>query len=173
MGRMVRRVALASTLSALGVVVAPFLWFPFLATKAYPGQHLINAISGVLLGPVWAAGVAFMVGIIRMSLNIGTIYSMPGGIPGALVVGLLAWLLRRAKKKPELAALGEPIGTVFVGATLAVYLFAPSLGHAGMFEALLPVYAAWAISSVPGCVMGFLVLEVLRRVGLDRESLGI
>ncbi len=163
--------ATASLLTALGVVAAPFLWFPVLTTKAYPGQHMVNAIAGVLLGPWWAALVALAVGLIRMSLGIGTVYSIPGGVPGALVVGLTAWLLRRRGARPELAALAEPLGTVLVGGTLALYLFAPAVGdvrmlarlEAGHLAALLGLWGGWALSSVPGSLIGFLALLALGR----------
>ncbi len=173
MRRSLRKVAIASLLAAVGVVIAPFVWFPFLATKAYPGQHMINAITGVLLGPLWAALVAVIVGVIRMSLGIGTIYSIPGGVPGALIVGIFAYLLEKVQLKRELAAFTEPIGTIFVGATIAVYIFAPWLGHERMIGALLPIYGAWALSCVPGAILGFLVLEGLRHAGITRESLRI
>ncbi len=172
MGR-IRRAALASLLVAVGVAIAPLLWFPFMATKAYPGQHMINAAAGVLLGPVWASLIAFAIGVIRMAMNIGTIYSLPGGIPGAFIVGISAWVFRRLGLKPELAALTEPIGTIFIGATIAVYVFAPSLGHKEMIGALFPVYLAWASSCVPGSILGFLILEGLRHVGITWENLRV
>jgi|Deesub1362B_J571_1020462.scaffolds.fasta_scaffold00003_172 energy coupling factor transporter S component ThiW len=45
-----KKIALASTLTALGIVIAPFIWFPFMGSRAYPGQHLINALAGGLVG---------------------------------------------------------------------------------------------------------------------------
>ncbi len=160
------RLSLAALLTATGVVVAPFLQFPFLAFKAYPGQHAINAIAGVLLGPWWAAAIAVAIGLIRMGLGVGTIYSMPGGIPGALVVGLAYQALRKVNfRRPEVAALLEPLGTVFIGGTLAVYVVAPLAGHESMVGALTAVWVTWAASSVPGSIIGFAVLEALRRAG--------
>jgi energy coupling factor transporter S component ThiW len=47
-----KKIALASLLSALGVVISP-LWFEWLGSKAFPGQHFINVLSGVMLGPLW------------------------------------------------------------------------------------------------------------------------
>ena len=161
------KLSLAALLTAMGVAVAPLLHFPLLAFKAYPGQHAVNAVAGVLLGPWWAAGIAVAVGVIRMGMGVGTIYSMPGGIPGALVVGLACSLLRRAGfKRPEVAALLEPLGTVLIGGTLAVYVVAPLAGHERMVGALAAVWAAWAASSIPGALLGFAVLSALRRVGV-------
>jgi len=166
----IKQVSLATMLIALGVVISPFLWFPILASKAFPGQHIVNAVAGVLLGPLWAAFIALCIGLIRMSLGIGTIFSMPGGIPGALVVGLFHWLLRRSRvRQLELAALTEPIGTIFIGGTLAVYLVAPLVARDML---LIPVWIGWSLSSVPGAVVGFLILEALRAAGFTRETFG-
>ena len=164
----IKQVSLAAMLIALGVVIAPILWFPVFGSKAFPGQHLVNAVAGVLLGPLWAIFIAFCIGIIRMSLGIGTIFSMPGGIPGGLIVGLFYWLLRRAGVgHPELAALTEPIGTVLIGATLSVYFVAPRMG---MEWALIPTWIGWSFSCIPGCIFGFVILEALRAAGFTRET---
>ncbi|HDI74247.1 MAG TPA: hypothetical protein ENF57_04515, partial [Candidatus Korarchaeota archaeon] len=63
-----------------------------------------------------------------------------------------------------------PIGTVMIGGTLSVYLFAPALGHGEMAIAILPIWGSWALSSVPGSVIGYLVLQGLRRVGISWET---
>ncbi len=165
-GRVVttKKVSLAAVLIALGVVVSPLIWFPILDSKAFPGQHIINALAGVLLGPVWAAFMAFCIGVIRMSMGVGTIFSMPGGIPGGVVVGLFYWFLKRnGFKQPDLAALTEPIGTVLIGGTLAVYLVAPYVGREMI---LIPVWIGWSLSSIPGSALGLVVLKALRMVGL-------
>jgi energy coupling factor transporter S component ThiW len=163
----IRQVSLAAVLTALGVAISPFIWFPILASKAYPGQHMINAVGGVLLGPVWASFIAICIGLIRMGLGIGTIFSMPGGIPGALIVGLFQWWLSRSRlAKVEWAALAEPLGTVFIGGTLAVYLVAPMVGRNMV---LFPVWIGWSISSIPGAILGFIILKSLSATGVTKN----
>ncbi len=61
------------------------------------------------------------------------------------------------------AALFEPVGTVLLGATLGAVLISPFLGAAG--GGLIALMAAFAISSVPGAVIGYVVLKALRRSG--------
>ena len=62
--------------------------------------HLpINAISGVLLGPFYAVLIATLIAVIRFSYGIGSIYAFPGGIPGAFIVGIFAYII--AYKKGE------------------------------------------------------------------------
>lgn len=164
----IKEVSLATVLIALGVIIAPLIHFPVFGSEAYPGQHMINAVAGVLLGPLWGAFMAICIGLIRMSLGIGTIFSMPGGIPGAVVVGLFAWLLRRTVGRyEELAALTEPIGTIFIGATLAVYFVAPLVGREMI---LIPVWIGWSISCIPGAIFGFVILEALRLAGFTSET---
>lgn len=174
-------ISLSAFLTSIAVIISPVLWFPAFTTKAYPGQHMINVISGVLLGPWWAALIALFTGIIRMMLGVGTIYSIPGGIPGAFLVGIGYEILRRTrfKEKVELAAFLEPIGTVLIGGTLALYIFAPSIGDVRMLQrleegpmfALIGLWSLWALSSVPGCIIGYIILLVLKKAGYTRETI--
>ncbi len=178
-----KKLALISIFSALAVAIAPFAYFIFLGTKAYPTQHAVNALLGVLVGPFWAATAAIIVGIIRNGLGIGSIYAFPGGIPGGLVVGAVYWLLKRLKlgKKTRLtSAVAEPIGTVLIGVTLSLYLIGPWLQTAEILELLseegvllayLAFGAGWAVSSVSGSILGFSVLLILNRMGINRETL--
>jgi len=147
----VKKIAIVSVFSALCVVVAPFSWFEFVGTKAYPGQHMVNALLGV--------------------------------IPGGIVVGAVYWLLKRFKLNEKIrlaSALAEPIGTVLIGATLSLYLVAPWIGtektldlvsKEGPLLAYLIFGAGWALSSVPGSILGFSILLILNRVGISRETL--
>ncbi|MEM2910263.1 MAG: energy coupling factor transporter S component ThiW [Nitrososphaerota archaeon] len=180
-----RKVALTATFSALGIVLAPFFWFPFLGTRAYPGQHLINSLAGVMLGPWWAALVAIIIGLIRNALGVGTVFAFPGGIPGAIVVGLIYMLTSRIKSRhlKYVAALFEPIGTVFIGGTISLLLVAPwaagylkpaqdllmRMQELGAFTALLTLWSGWAISSVIGSTIGFVILIALERFGVLSE----
>lgn len=177
----IKDIALATVLSALGVVIAPFFWFPFLGTQAYPGQHMINAVTGVLLGPLWAAVVATSIGIIRNVIGVGSPYAFPGGIPGGVIVGIVHWLLIRFKKTgrvPLLSALFEPVGTLCIGATVSLYLVAPWLGTQyllslfdnGFLTALLLLWSGWAISCIPGSILGFIILLTLRKAKITKKA---
>ncbi|MFX0067706.1 MAG: energy coupling factor transporter S component ThiW [Promethearchaeota archaeon] len=166
-----KQTALAASLIAAGIALAPIIWFPFLGAKAYPMQHMINAIGGVFLGPVWAAFIALVIGLVRNFLGIGTIYAMPGGIPGGIIVGLFYFLIVKSgrKKYGNLAALTEFIGTVFIGGTLSVYIVAPWIGDFQSVGALIPFWIVFAASSIPGSIIGFIILQVLKGGGIERE----
>ena len=170
-----KKVSLLAVFTALGVALAPFAWFQFITTKANPTQHLINSLTGVVLGPWWAAVAAVFIGVIRNMLGIGTLYAFPGGIPGGVVVGLAYLLTRKAHNRflKYSAALLEPIGTVLIGGTLSVFVVAPIIGDVRLVESLwsegvfrfLPVFwAGWAASSVPGSIAGYLLLIALDKM---------
>lgn len=168
-----KKLAVLTVFSALGVAVSLFLWFPFLGTKAYPTQHMINAILGVLLGPLWAAIAAILIGTIRIMLGVGSPYAYPGGIPGGVVVGGIYWLLnhfRVSRKKRLTSAFAEPIGTLLIGVPLSIFLFVPTTDK-GALRAFLILGAGWSLSCIPGSIMGFVVLLVLDKIGMNRETL--
>ena len=163
--QLIRRFALALSLTALGIAIAP-LHIPIPPTKAFPGQHFINVIAGVLLGPLWAMFIATLIGAIRISLGLGTIYAFPGGIPGGFLVGVAAYLLKRRGLDPTYAAFAEPLGTAVVGFLLALYIFAPLVGDVAKWQAALTIiWLGWLFSTGIGTVVGFAALRVLRAIG--------
>ncbi len=177
-----RKLTLFIVLSALGIVLSQFTSFAILGTLANPTQHMINAIMGVLLGPLWAAGSAIAIGGVRNMLGTGTLYAFPGGIPGGVIVGVFYWLFKSLKfseRKCLLAALTEPLGTIFIGAPLSLFLFAPVIGTSSLLNLLgkgplfaFSVFSAgWALSCIPGCIIGFVILLALYKIGISREKL--
>lgn len=179
----VKKLALVIVFSSLGVAMSPFAWFQFLGTKAYPTQHMVNAVLGVLVGPYWAVIAAVLTGTVRNVLGTGTLFAFPGGIPGGIVVGGIYWILKRfniIERKRLVAALSEPIGTVLIGAPIALFLLAPWLGSQtlldltakqGFLPAFLIFGSGWALSCVSGSIVGFLILLALSTVRIDRETL--
>jgi energy coupling factor transporter S component ThiW len=156
-----KRIALAAVLVAVTVVLSP-IHFPIGSSKCYPAQHMVNGIAGVLLGPVYAAVMAFFTGVIRNLLGIGTLHAFPGGIPGGLIVGLVY----KYGKRTDFVAITEPLGTVVIGATISAYIVAPYLGKAFTLAFWWTIFAA---SSIPGSILGFLVLKSLRATGITRN----
>ncbi len=179
-GIQLRRITLLTVFTALGVALSPITWFQFLTTKAYPTQHLINALTGVILGPWWGMLTALLIGIIRNMIGVGTLYAFPGGVPGALIVGLAYMITSRLRNRflRYSAALMEPIGTVLIGGTISVFILAPAIGDVrilgvieqrGALEFLPIFWLGWALSSVPGSILGYMILLALDRSGvLDR-----
>ncbi len=158
-----KRVATAAIFIAVGIVLAFFNPFAFVeilgGPKIFPMAHFINAITGVLIGLTFACTTSLGIAIFRYPLGIGSIHAFHGGISGALIVGIMAYILR--KKKPdyvEYAALTDPIGTVFIAATIANLISPVNLFY---------WWGLFAASSIPGCILGFLMLKFLKRQGFS------
>lgn len=151
-----KKIAGAVVLTAIAVVFS-YAFFPVGPTKIYPFQHMVNAISGIFLGPLYAMAVATAAGILRNMLGTGTIFAFPGGIPGALIVGLVYHYLWRR----DYAALTEPIGTA-IGAVISGVIVAPMIGREMSITIFLIAFLA---SSIPGAILGFIIVRGLRKSG--------
>jgi len=150
-----QKLAYVGIFTALGVILGT-ISFPVGPTKVAPFQHFINVITGVLLGPWWASLTALFIGTLRMSLGVGTIFSIPGGIPGAFTVGLMYKIV-----KNDWAAFSEPLATVFIGGTLSSLLFGPLIN---IQKGVVWFWVAFAPSTLVGTTLGFLILKALRRM---------
>ncbi|MEM3404101.1 MAG: energy coupling factor transporter S component ThiW [Nitrososphaeria archaeon] len=171
-----RKVSLSSILAALTIALSP-LWIAWGPTKAFPAQHLINVLSGIMLGPIWAASISIISGTARIMFGVGTIFAYPGGIPGGVMVGTTYFLLRRTKNKKIAllaSALSEPIGTVFIGGTLAYYIIDPLFGWVmhKQFASILLLFYGWAISSIIGSVTGAMAIFILERTKILYRVIG-
>ncbi|MHA1820327.1 MAG: energy coupling factor transporter S component ThiW [Promethearchaeota archaeon] len=149
----------AAILVALGVVLSylnPFAYFLLFGSKINPFAHVINVITGVLLGPIYALFVATLIAAIRFSVGIGTIHAFPGGMFGGVIVGIVALIFNRyGKSKRIYAAFFEPLGTVFIGATISSYIAGTAT-----------IYFWWglfAASCIPGAIIGYLTLLALKK----------
>jgi energy coupling factor transporter S component ThiW len=159
------KIVLVAIFTAIGVVLSffnPFAYAELFGTKINPFAHLINAISGVLLGPIYAVLIATLIAIIRFSYQIGSIYAFPGGIPGAFIVGIFAYII--SYKKGELRSFGalfEPIGTVIIGGSISslmsYYIFELQ------FTPILIMWGLFAASSIAGSILGFIILLMLEK----------
>ena len=68
----VKKLALSGILVAVAVVGSTFS-FPVGVAKCAPVQHMVNVLAGVLLGPWYAVGVAFVTSCIRVVSGTGTL----------------------------------------------------------------------------------------------------
>ncbi len=160
-----RRMVLAALLASVGFLLSG-LSIPLGPTRCFPVQHAINVVSGVLLGPWWAAGTAFTTSTLRIAAGTGTLFAYPGSIPGAFAVGLAASAIGRRK---VYAALAEPLGTSVVGAGLGSVVIAPALHSGATFSTLFLPFLA---SSATGAFLGALVLAALSRF-LQQEAVTV
>lgn len=153
-----RQIAYAVVLSALAIALSP-LSIPLGVAKVFPGQHFINVIAAVLVGPWWGLAIAFVTSLARNLLGIGT----PLAFPGSMVGVVLAGLAFRATGRVWLAVLGELIGSAVIGATVGALVVAPLVMHKSM--AMLTLILAFLPSVALGAVLGWFGVRALRRAG--------
>ncbi|MCR5121058.1 MAG: energy coupling factor transporter S component ThiW [Ruminococcus sp.] len=160
----IKKLCLAAMLVAIGVAASP-VNFPIGASKCCPAQAFVNVLSGVLLGPWYAAGVGFCCALIRNLLGTGTLLAFPGSIFGAVLAGLV---FHKVKKWLPLAAAGEVFGTAVLGGIVAfpVAKFIMNSESAALFGFVLPFF----VSSAGGAVIGFILLEALDKSGVLKRA---
>jgi energy-coupling factor transport system ATP-binding protein len=155
-----RQVAYAVVLVAIGVALAPFTSFPIGIARVNPTQHFVNIVGAVLLGPWWAMGIAFIIGVLRNALGVGTLLAFPGGMIGALLAGLLY----RATCNLYLGALGEVVGTGIIAAVVSALVVAPVFMGTTMGMGVL--IASFLGSTIVGTVIGVAAIRLLQRAGV-------
>lgn len=154
-----RSVARAVILVAIAVALSP-VFIPVGISKCFPGQHMVNVVAAVMLGPVYAVAIATISGIIRNVLGLGTLLAFPGGMIGALLAGLAYWKF----KNIYMAGVGEIIGTGLLGSLVSVWIVAPLF--MGKTVALTIMIVAFSISTLGGTVIGIVALRLLRKAGI-------
>lgn len=165
-----KKVALTAVLIPVGLILSylnPFAYIPIFDIKINPFVHLVNALSGVLIGVIFSCITALGIAILRYSFAIGSIHAFHGGVSGALIVGIFSYIFHKINPKYiNFAALTEPIGTVFIGGTIAHFIV--PLGP--LSESLFFYWGLFAASSIPGCFLGYGLLQILKRYGITSED---
>ena len=158
----VHKLTIAAVLAALGVVLSPFS-IPVGIARAFPIQHMLNVVAGVILGPWYAVLMAFTTSAVRNMLGTGTFLAFPGSMFGALLAGLAA---KYARGRIVPACIGELIGTGLLGALVAYPVAILLMGReAAVFGFIIP----FAASSVVGAVIAFGFLLALERTGVVKR----
>ncbi len=150
----IRKIVLTGLFAALAVLLSG-IHFPIGPTKVFPFQHMVNAVAGVIIGPWYGALAALIAAVIRNATGTGTIFAFPGGIPGAIVVGLFYRYMRK-----DWASLLEPLGTGGIGVLAVTLLIGPLMGKEFAFFFF---FTAFMASSIPGSILGYFLLKTLRR----------
>jgi energy-coupling factor transport system ATP-binding protein len=158
-----KNVARSAIFVAMAVALSPF-FIPVGISKCFPAQHMVNVLSAVMLGPVYATGIALAAGVIRNLLGLGTLLAFPGGMIGAFLAGILYKYTRNVYA----AGLGEIIGTGVLGALVSVYIVGPVLMGKSMAVGVLMI--AFSVSTVGGTAIGLVALHLLQKGGIWRRS---
>jgi len=146
------------TFMALFAAIATFgssiLWFPAGIAKAYPVQHAVNVLAGVLLGPVPAVIIAFITGLLRNLMGTGSLLAFPGGMIGALLAGLFY----KRMKKTWGASVGEIIGSGIIAPLFAVPYAKILMGTSVASFFFIPPFI---VSSISGALIGLFLVNRL------------
>jgi len=79
----------------------------------------------------------------------------------------LSYFLRiRFPKYVEVAALFEPLGTIFIGGTIGHLIS----GNIFVIESLFTFWGLFALSCIPGSIMGFTILMALKPAKITWED---
>ena len=117
-----KKMTVTAIFIAIGVLLAPFVSFPFGGARVFPLQHLINVLLAVLVGWRYSTAGAFCISSIRMAMGVGTVLAYPGSMIGAALAGIFY------KRTGSIwgAVAGEIIGTGLLGGLIAYPVAASS-----------------------------------------------
>ena len=155
------RLALAGILCAVAVVGST-LSFPVLSSKCAPVQHVVNVLSGVMLGPWYALGMAFCASLLRNLLGMGSLLAFPGSMCGALLCGIAYG----KTGKTFFAVAGEIIGTGVIGGLLAYPVAVAFMGADAGSVAFYAYVVPFLVSTTVGAAIAWVLLAYLRRFGV-------
>ena len=159
----IKKMTLAALLVAVAVAASP-LSIPLGAAKVFPVQHVVNVVSAVLLGPVYAVMQAFLTSLIRNMAGTGTLLAFPGSMVGALLAGILHEKLNNRGKVSLIPAfIGEVFGTGILGAIAAYPIATLIMGkNAAVFAYVVP----FLLSTLTGSIIAFIILKAIQGTGL-------
>ena len=151
-----KKITFSALLIALGTMTGHLIYIPVGVAKAFPVQHLINILSAVLLGPVFAVWNAFAISLLRNMLGTGSLLAFPGSMIGALLAGVFY----QKFKAYSWALAGELIGTGALGAVAAYPIARYLMGSSSaIFFFVLP----FSLSAVGGAVIAYLFLKTVEK----------
>ncbi|VEF48088.1 thiW protein [Bacillus freudenreichii] len=152
----IKKIAITAMIAAFTTITSHIIFIPVGFAKIFPVQHFANIVTAVLFGPGYALAQAFIVSVIRNMAGTGSLFAFPGSMIGAMLAG---WLYSKTKRM-EFAFLGEVIGTGLLGAVAAYPIAKLLFGQEAAIFGLVP---AFAVSSIAGAAMGYILLKVIMK----------
>ncbi|MCH4179144.1 MAG: energy coupling factor transporter S component ThiW [Megasphaera sp.] len=150
-----KKMTVTASFIAIGVLLAPFVSFPFGGARVFPLQHMINVLLSVLVGWQYSVAGAFCISSIRIAMGAGTILAYPGSLIGACLSGIVY------KKTGSIwgAVAGEVFGTGILGGLIAYPVAAFVLDS--QVVALYFFVIAFLPNTMIGAALGALVYKIL------------
>ena len=155
-----KKLTILSMMIALDVVLSPLFRIEGMA----PMSSVMNVIAAVSLGPFYATIMAFVCGILRITL----LGIPPLALTGAVFGAFLAGIFYQIKASNWLAAFGEIIGTGLLGSLLSYPVMVWFTGSTnGLFWFVYtPRFFGGAIS---GYFIALFVLVKLDKIGVFQK----
>jgi len=151
-----RKLTISALLIAFGTATSHLISIPVGVSKCFPVQHLVNVMSAVILGPVYAVGNAIAISVLRNLMGVGTVLAFPGSIFGAFLAGIIF-----IKTKNKLfSVFGEVFGTGILGA-IASYPIAKFL--IGKEVAVFFFVVPFLVSTLGGSIIAYIVLKIMEK----------
>ena len=162
----VQKLAVAGIFCAVAVVGSLFS-VPVFGSKCAPVQHMVNILCAVLLGPGYGVSVAFVASLLRNLLGLGSVMAFPGSMFGALLCGVVYYLLRKSYFHVRLlmTLLAEVFGTAILGGLcaypVAILLMGTQVGDIAFYAYVIP----FLISTAAGSILSGILIYALQRTG--------
>ncbi len=154
----VSKITIASVLTEVAVV-GSLVSFPFLGSKCAPIQHIVNVILGIILGPWYALGSAFIASLLRNMMGIGSLLAFPGSMFGAFLCGFLY----HKYKNTILAISGELFGTAILGGLcaypIAILFMGQDAGAIAFYAYIIPFLISTGVGSAASVLIVFPLLK--------------
>ena len=142
-----KKLAISGIFCAVAVVGSLFS-FPVFGSKCSPVQHMVNLLCGVLLGPFYGIGAAFVASLLRNLLSIGSLLAFPGSMIGALLCGIAY----HYAKNIFVAMLAEIFGTGILGGLcafpIAILFMGNSAAEIAFYAYIIPFLISTAVGSI-------------------------
>lgn len=157
----IQKLAVAGIFCAVAIV-GSMISFSVFGSKCAPVQHMVNVLCAVLLGPAYGVAVAFAASLIRNLLGLGTLMAFPGSMVGALLCGLIYWMVKRIL--PTLIA--EVFGTAVLGGLcaypVAIFLMGQDAGNLAFYAYIVP----FLVSTAVGAILSGVLIYSLQKAGI-------
>ncbi|WP_414046544.1 energy coupling factor transporter S component ThiW [Macrococcus equi] len=157
-----KKLTLTSILVAMNVVLSNLIYIPIGPIKAFPMQHFTNVLCAVLVGPWYGLAQAFISSLIRNIFHTGSLFAFPGSMIGVLLSAILFHRFKAIKY----AAIGEWIGTGFIGSFCTIPIMLMMNINLNGF---MPIFYAFIASSLAGSLIAYFLLKLLDRRNLLRR----
>ena len=156
----IRKLVLSAMFAALCCVATMIVQIPTVAGYTNLGECMC-LLAGLVLGPWYGVGVAFVASLVRNILGIGSLMAFPGSMCGALLCGLM---YKKTRNLPATLC-AEVFGTGIIGGLLSYPIAVAFMGVEAGSIAFYAYVVPFLVSTVGGSVLAGILVFSLERSG--------